>query len=384
MALLLTGCVSEDDDRRTGSPTEVLQPADPPAVVGDQLAAVPAGKLLPLRQGYIARRSPPPQALLGAVDRMMPMLRLLRHGDGALALFNGMGVTAPDLVAAALAYDDSRGQALATAPHVGYQRLAAGPALVIADCGLPAAEPSPVHPHAGTLAFEFSDGPQRLVISCGSPAPDRESLMRAARATAAHSTLVLDDRSSARFFEHRDRFGRLLAGVTGGPRAVEVNRQGGSDCETFALGFKEYKLGPVIGTRTWGGWVGIRGDKPFRDGGSMTEPEFGGWDMRGKDFIIEGHGVRSASSPSTPGSSTTSMPPPARLRTMAAVMPGSGLPMEPGLMSRPAKLAIMIPPVSVCHQLSWNGRPKASSPHSTPSGFSGSPTLAVKRSADRS
>lgn len=184
--------------------------------------------LLPLRQGYIARRTPPPQSLLGAVDRMMPMLRLLRHGDGALALFNGMGVTAPDLVAAALAYDDSRGQALTTAPHVGYQRLADGPALVIADCGLPAAEPSPVHPHAGTLAFEFSDGPQRLVISCGSPAPDRESLMRAARATAAHSTLVLDDRSSARFFEHRDRYGRLLAGVIGGPRAVEVNRQGGS------------------------------------------------------------------------------------------------------------------------------------------------------------
>jgi len=70
-----------------------------------------------------------------------------------------------------------------------------------------------------------------------------------------------------------------------------INRQGGSDCETFALGFKEYKLGPVIGTRTWGGWVGIRGDKQFRDGGSMTEPEFGGWDMKGKDFIIEGHGV---------------------------------------------------------------------------------------------
>jgi tricorn protease len=70
-----------------------------------------------------------------------------------------------------------------------------------------------------------------------------------------------------------------------------INRQGGSDCETFALGFKEYKLGPRIGTRTWGGWVGIRGDKPFRDGGIMTEPEFGGWDMRGKDFIIEGHGV---------------------------------------------------------------------------------------------
>jgi len=70
-----------------------------------------------------------------------------------------------------------------------------------------------------------------------------------------------------------------------------INRQGGSDCETFALGFKQFKLGPVVGTRTWGGWVGIRGDKPLRDGGSMTEPEFGGYDRQGKGWIIEGHGV---------------------------------------------------------------------------------------------
>ncbi len=70
-----------------------------------------------------------------------------------------------------------------------------------------------------------------------------------------------------------------------------INRQGGSDCETFALGFKRFKLGPVIGMRTWGGWVGIRGDKPFRDGGTMTEPEFGGWDSQGKEWIIEGRGV---------------------------------------------------------------------------------------------
>lgn len=70
-----------------------------------------------------------------------------------------------------------------------------------------------------------------------------------------------------------------------------INRQGGSDCETFAQGFKDYGLGPVIGTRTWGGWVGIRGDKPFRDGGLTTQPEFGGWDPHGKAWRIEGHGV---------------------------------------------------------------------------------------------
>ena len=63
-------------------------------------------------------------------------------------------------------------------------------------------------------------------------------------------------------------------------------------------------------------------------------------------------------------------------------MPGSGRPIEPGRISIAAKLAIMIPPVSVCHQLSWIGRPNASMPHTTASGLSGSPTLATKRSAD--
>jgi tricorn protease len=73
--------------------------------------------------------------------------------------------------------------------------------------------------------------------------------------------------------------------------ALLINRQGGSDCETLAQEFKDFSLGLVIGTRTWGGWVGIRADKPFRDGGMSTQPEFGGWDPRGREWQIEGHGV---------------------------------------------------------------------------------------------
>jgi tricorn protease len=72
---------------------------------------------------------------------------------------------------------------------------------------------------------------------------------------------------------------------------VLINRQGGSDCETLAQEVKDFGMGPVIGTRTWGGWVGIRGDKRFRDGGVTTQPEFGGWDPRGRGWQIEAHGV---------------------------------------------------------------------------------------------
>ena len=49
--------------------------------------------LLPLSQTFSARNVAPPPALINAIDRMMPMLRFFRHGDGTFALFNGMGPT---------------------------------------------------------------------------------------------------------------------------------------------------------------------------------------------------------------------------------------------------------------------------------------------------
>lgn len=68
------------------------------------------------------------------------------------------------------------------------------------------------------------------------------------------------------------------------------NSETGSDGETFTEGFKRLGLGPVFGTRTWGGWVGIRGDKPFIDRGLATQPEFTGWGLEGK-WLIEGWGT---------------------------------------------------------------------------------------------
>ena len=62
-------------------------------------------------------------ALLNAIDRMMPMLRFFRHGDGTFALFNGMGPTPPDLIATVIAYDDMRGATVTNALHSGYQRV---------------------------------------------------------------------------------------------------------------------------------------------------------------------------------------------------------------------------------------------------------------------
>src|SRR6201986_922434 len=65
--------------------------------------------LLPLRQTFAARNLAPPPALLNPIDRLMPMLRFFRHGDGSFALFNGMSSGPSDLLATLLAYDDTHG-----------------------------------------------------------------------------------------------------------------------------------------------------------------------------------------------------------------------------------------------------------------------------------
>ncbi|WP_245500988.1 heparinase II/III family protein [Lichenibacterium minor] len=191
--------------------------------------------LLPLRQAYAARGVPPPPALPAAIDRMMPMVRCFRHGDGTLALFNGMGVTRPDVLATVLAYDD-RGAVRDDARFSGYQRLDAGDATLIVDAGLPPPPAFAGAAHAGTLAFEFSHGPQRIVVNCGAPAAVQALARDASRATAAHSTLVLADRSSSRFA----RSGPLRGLLYAGPRAVAVERPDGA---TLALSHDGYARG---------------------------------------------------------------------------------------------------------------------------------------------
>jgi uncharacterized heparinase superfamily protein len=182
--------------------------------------------LLPLRQLFSHRNVPPPAAVNNAIDRIMPMLRFFRHGDGNFALFNGMGATPVDLLATVLAYDDARGVPVANAPHSGYARLDAGKTVVVADIGVPPPLALSQEAHAGCLSFELSAKQNRLVVNCGLPAMNRENWRQVARATAAHSTVTFNEQSSCRFFE-AGALRHLLWGVPiiGGPRNVKINRE---------------------------------------------------------------------------------------------------------------------------------------------------------------
>jgi tricorn protease len=76
-----------------------------------------------------------------------------------------------------------------------------------------------------------------------------------------------------------------------GPMVLLVNGYSASDGDLFPYSFRKHGLGTIIGKRTWGGVVGIRGSLPFIDGGSLTRPEFASYSADGSKWIIEGYGV---------------------------------------------------------------------------------------------
>ena len=184
--------------------------------------------IMPLRQAIISRDVVPSDAMIGAIDRIMPMLRFFRMGDGTFAKFNGMGQTPIDLVSTMLAFDDAKGTPVLNAQHSGYQRVEAGRTVLVMDTGASPPQNVSGDMHAGCLSFELSDGADRMIVNCGSAnninIQDDQSISVISRSTAAHSTLSINEMSSCRFLPQQKY--KHLAGtpVLSGPRNVQSRR----------------------------------------------------------------------------------------------------------------------------------------------------------------
>jgi tricorn protease len=98
---------------------------------------------------------------------------------------------------------------------------------------------------------------------------------------------TLHGTSFARNHEAADTYPRV---VQPGPKVALINEDTSSDGDIFAHAFRQWKIGELIGKRTWGGAVGITDHGPLLDGGIVFVPEFGTADENGR-WIIEGHGV---------------------------------------------------------------------------------------------
>jgi uncharacterized heparinase superfamily protein len=241
--------------------------------------------LLPLRQLFSARHLQPPAPLNNAIDRMMPMLRFFRHADGNFAQFNGMGPTPVDLLATVLAYDDARGAPVSNAPHSGYQRIDAGQTALLMDTGRPPPLPVSQEAHAGCLSFELSWKQHRLVVNCGLPAVNKENWRQVARATAAHSTVTLNDASSCRFFEPMRK---LLGGIpiVGGPREIKIAREEHEDGVTLRASHDGYAPGfGLVHTRL----VRLSPDGRVLDGEDTFQPVSGEFPPHAGEFAVRFH-----------------------------------------------------------------------------------------------
>ncbi len=163
-----------------------------------------------------AAQVPSPAALTGAIDRMAPALRALRHVDGGLALFNGSKESHAPLIELVLAQAGRPGRGPPALLDGGFQRLQAGKSVLLVDCGAPPAAAVDRYAHAGTLSMELSVGRDRMIVNCGAFPAGNAEWRDAARATAAHSTLVIADVNSS---ELRPR------GLGRKPDTVDVQRQ---------------------------------------------------------------------------------------------------------------------------------------------------------------
>ena len=185
---------------------------------------------------YDVRREQVPLFIKEGLDRVVPALLGLTHGDGGLGSWQGAGALDPVAVEAVIRASRVRARPLRQANDWGYQRLVAGATILQVDAAPPPIARLAEAGCASTGAIEISDGRQRLIVNCGGAAlvggwmPSE--LSQGLRTTAAHSTLVLNDTNSTAL---------LLDGTLGkGVSEVELSRQETESGSRLELGHDGY------------------------------------------------------------------------------------------------------------------------------------------------
>ncbi|GAA0861103.1 heparinase II/III family protein [Sphingopyxis soli] len=184
-----------------------------------QLDAIMA--LSMLARIYDMRRMEVPPFLQEALARTVPALLGLVHADGGMGSWQGSGATSALNIQYVVAASGVRTRPLKQARDWGYQRMVANRVVLLADAAPPPIARVTEAGCASTLAFELSDGDERIVVNCGGAALTGATipadLARGLRTTAAHSTLTIGDTNSTAILAS----GLLGRGVT----EVELDRR---------------------------------------------------------------------------------------------------------------------------------------------------------------
>jgi len=153
-----------------------------------------------LRSCYQAAKQTIPDGIEGAAQAALAALHGVTMGDGALSSWQGCGPGEPARLTTLIEGCGLRARPLRQPCGWGYHRMSALGTILVADAAPPPQQKTADRGSASTLAFELSDGGQRLVVNCGGPGmlPTElpEELIQGLRTTAAHSTLTLADTNS--------------------------------------------------------------------------------------------------------------------------------------------------------------------------------------------
>lgn len=162
--------------------------------------------------------------------------------------------------------------------------------------------------HNRQVVDEATDGNAGYIYVRSTGIDGQNELIRQFTAQLDKKALVIDERFNSggqipdRFIEMLDRkplaFWATRDGVSWswppagnfGPKVMLINGWSGSGGDAFPDYFRKAGLGPLIGSRTWGGLIGISGVPPLIDGGNITVPTFRMFNPDGTWFK-EGHGV---------------------------------------------------------------------------------------------
>jgi len=158
---------------------------------------------------------PVPDWMTKWIPRMGAMLAFFQAGDGALNTFHDGDESRPEVVEAVLARLPAPPRKFMFAPKSGFQKVEKGGLRLVLDCGEAPPRPFGDHARAGALSFELSDGPARIVTSCGYSAEVNVDWQAAVRRTSAHSTLILGGRDSGAFIVNDETRLRALIGPEG-------------------------------------------------------------------------------------------------------------------------------------------------------------------------
>ncbi len=204
------------------------------------IAAMTLRQLLTLDTLLADRGLEGSRELSRAIDRLAPMVAFFRRSGGELAPFNGGNEIESADIAELLRAAPGEPKPFGYGPHSGYQRLDANGTVALLDTGIAPPRPFDTAAHLAPLALDLSTAEGPMITACGFNDEQPPSWARPIRAAAAHSTLILDNRSPGRLLTRewkRRAVGDAVERIAGPVKATRKEQESGIWLESHHEGY---------------------------------------------------------------------------------------------------------------------------------------------------